>query len=82
VLRNLRQSGTIYVKLFRRGDGLFARGRLFPALPPSYQDIFRTARVQDASTEIRFIHFSEDSLGNKPYVVTGAKTFELTVEPY
>ena len=82
VLRNLRQSGTIYVKLFRRGDGLFARGRLFPALPPSYQDIFRTARVQDASTEIRFIHFSEDNLGNKPYVVTGAKTFELTVEPY
>jgi hypothetical protein len=82
VLRNLRQSGTIYVKLFRRGDGLFARGRLFPALPPSYLDIFRTSRVQDASTEIRFIHFSEDSLGDKPYVVTGAKTFELIVEPY
>ena len=81
-LRNLRQNGTIYVKLFRRGDGLFARGRLFPALPPSYLDIFRTSRVQDASTEIRFIHFSEDSLGDKPYVVTGAKTFELTVEPY
>ncbi len=81
-LRNLRQSGTIYVKLFRRGEGLFARGRLFPALPPSYQDIFRTGRVQDASTEIRFIHFSEDNLGDKSYVVTGAKTFELTVEPY
>jgi hypothetical protein len=81
-LRNLRQSGTIYIKLYRKGDGLFTQGQIFPALPPSYLEIFRGDRVQDSGANIRFIHFSENSLGDKPYVVTGAKSFELTVEPF
>lgn len=81
-LKHLRQSGTVYLKMYRKGEGVFAQGEALPALPPSYLDIFGSKRTQGAGAAIRYIHYLEESLGDKDFVVTGSRTFQLTVEPY
>jgi len=81
-LQHLRQNGTIYLKLYRKGEGMFSKGEAFPALPPSWLDVFGSKRAQGGSTPIRYIHYLEQNLGDKDYVVSGARTFQLTVETY
>jgi len=78
-LRNLRQNATVYVKLYRKGEGIFSRGHSFPALPASWLDIFSGSRTQGASVPLRYIHFLEKSLGDQNYVITGAQNFQLVV---
>ena len=80
-LRNLRQNATVYVKLYRKGDGIFSRGHSFPALPASWLDIFSGSRTQGASVPLRYIHFLEKSLGDQNYVITGAQNFQLDIRP-
>jgi hypothetical protein len=79
-LKQLRQSGTVYVKLFRKGGGVYAKGHHLPVLPASYLDIFRTNRIQGSNLPVQYIHLMEKSLGDKPFVVSGSRQFTLTVE--
>lgn len=81
LLRGLRQDGTLYLKLYRKGEGVYARGCDMPALPPSYLDIFKGKRVQGASTPIQNVHYMEKNAGNRDYVISGSRTFQLLVEP-
>jgi hypothetical protein len=79
-LRNLRQSATVYVKLYRKGEGIFSRGHAFPALPASWLDIFTGSRTQGASLPLRYIHLLEKSLEDQNYVITGSQSFQLDVK--
>jgi len=81
-LRQLRQNGTIYVKLYRKGEGIYAKGNHLPALPPSVLDIFKSDRNQGGSMPIHYIHFMEKSLGDRGYVVTGSSEFQVMVESF
>jgi hypothetical protein len=81
-LKQLRQNGTIYVKLYRKGEGIYAKGNHLPALPPSVLDIFKNDRSQGGSMPIQYIHYMEKSLGDRNYVVTGSSEFEVMVEPF
>jgi len=80
VLKQLRQNGTIYLKLYRKGEGLYARGKAYPDLPPSYLDIFDGHRTQGANLPFRYLHYLEQSIGNRDFTVSGAMNFQLTVE--
>lgn len=81
VLKQFRQDGTLYVKMFRKGEGIFTHGKDFPALPPSLMEIFRGPRQGGSPSPVKYVHFYEQNLGNKPYTVTGFKTFQVLVEP-
>jgi len=81
-LKQLRQNGTIYVKMYRKGEGVYSKGSHFPALPPSYLDIFKGDRAKGTNLPIQYIHYMEKSLGDKDYVVVGSKKFQLIVEPF
>ncbi|MBN2431474.1 MAG: hypothetical protein JXQ27_08355, partial [Acidobacteria bacterium] len=81
-LKQLRQNGTIYVKLYRKGEGIYAKGNHLPALPPSVLEIFRNERNQGGSLPIQYIHLMEKSLGDRDYVVTGASEFLVLVESF
>lgn len=80
VLKQLRQNGTIYLKLYRRGEGLYAKGKAYPDLPPSYLEIFDGARIQGSNLPFRYLHYLEQSIGNRDFAVSGAMNFQLTVE--
>lgn len=80
-LNQLRQDGTVYAKVYRKGEGLFAKGRDFPALPPSATEIFSSARSQVSSTPIKFFSYFETSLGDLDFAFSGSRTFQITVEP-
>ncbi|MBP7866711.1 MAG: hypothetical protein KA419_12265 [Acidobacteria bacterium] len=81
VLKQFRQDGTLYVKMYRKGEGIFTHGKDFPALPPSMLEIFKGPRLGGAPSPVKYVHFYEQNLGNKPYAVTGFKTFQVMVEP-
>ncbi len=81
-LKQLRQDGTIYVKMYRQGAGVYSMGNLMPALPPSYLNIFGGDRVKGTNLPLKYIHYMEQSLGDKDFQVQGSKSFQLTVEPY
>jgi hypothetical protein len=81
-LKQLRQNGTIYVKLYRKGEGIYAKGNHLPALPPSVLEIFKNERSQGGSMPIQYIHYMEKSLGDRNYVVTGSNEFQVMVESF
>ena len=80
-LNHLRQNGTIYVKLFRRGEGMVARGHYLPALPPSMLGVFGGTRAQGGALPTQFVHYLELSLGEKDYVASGTRLVTLQIEP-
>lgn len=80
-LRHLRQSGTLYVKLYRKGAGIYSRGQALPELPPSLLDIFGNSRTRGGDLPVLYSHYVEQSLGEKPYVIQGSQTFQLMIEP-
>lgn len=81
LINNLRKNDRLYVRFFRREPGLMVQGEGMPGLPPSYLSILRSGRKAGAVHALRTSTLLEYELPASDYVVSGAKTLELTVKP-
>ncbi len=80
VLKQFRQDGTLYLRLYRKDSGFLLNGREYPSAPSSVQSIFRGSTVRGGPTPVSYAPYIERTLGDRPYPISGFRTLALWVE--
>jgi hypothetical protein len=81
LINNLRKNHHLYLRFYRQEPGVVVRGEGMPGLPPSILSVLQSDRKAGALSTINTSVIMEYELPETEYLVVGARSIRLRVNP-
>ncbi len=80
LLNDVKENNKLYVKLYRKGNGVLVGGKPLLAIPYSYNRLLTSNKVYFNVEKIKNIHYVESNFDPEDFLIQGYKIFNFKVK--
>ena len=80
LLNDVKENNKLYVKIYRKGNGILIGGKPLMAIPYSYDKLLTSNKVFFNIEKIKNIHYVESNFDPENFLIKGYKIFNFKVK--